>query len=526
MKKYFCCIIILILSLTLSASSYQIEVRDTSIIFYSTEKDSCLIKCIDSSSVLFVSINDFFNSLQVPIFTNDTTGKIECIFNTQLVRFTAQNPFIVFTDKSSSVASIYQMPTNVIKRQGSFFMPLTTFTSIFQKIKNQQLIFESDQMRLRLATARANIYDISDIKIEEKINGYLITIMANRKLGDYECWLKPDGWLFLTIIGATADTVALNSIPPFGALKKVMAIQSPTSLQLTFNVSTDVIQAETITDQYSNNLLISLRTITEKERKELKLKQQATKNDLEEKRNRWKMDVIVIDPGHGGKDPGTIGVRGTKEKNVTLAVALKLGKLIEKHMKDVKVVYTRKTDDFVELYRRTQIANEAGGKLFISIHCNSTPRKPSDANGFEIYLLRPSLTEEAIAIASRENAVIQLEEGYQDRYRKLTEEEFILINMTQSAYMKYSEQFAEIATHSMARNLYLKNGGVKQAGFYVLVGASMPNVLVELGYLSNKNEEKYLASEEGQEQLAMALYKSIREYKYIYEKTLEMETYN
>jgi N-acetylmuramoyl-L-alanine amidase len=231
-----------------------------------------------------------------------------------------------------------------------------------------------------------------------------------------------------------------------------------------------------------------LRIRSEAEKKEVeRKKQESIKQIFEHRRDRWNLDVIVIDAGHGGKDPGTIGVIGTREKEVTLGVALKLGKLIEKNFKNVKVVYTRTTDQFVELYRRTQIANEAGGKLFISIHCNAL-HKPSRMNGFEIYLLRPNRSEEAVAIASRENSVVQLEEGYEERYHKLTEEEFIIITMAQSAYMKHSEQFAECTAASMSKTGQIKNSGVRQAGFYVLVGASMPNVLVELGYLSNKKE--------------------------------------
>jgi len=190
-------------------------------------------------------------------------------------------------------------------------------------------------------------------------------------------------------------------------------------------------------------------------------------------------------------------------------------------MKDVKVVYTRKTDTFVELYRRTQIANEVGGKLFISLHCNSLDRKPSAPNGFEIYLLRPGKTEDAITIAAKENAVIQFEEGYKDRYKELTEEEFIIITMAQSAYMKYSEQFAELAAESMAEHMQMRNSGVKQAGFYVLVGASMPNVLVELGYISNRKEEQLLKSARGQDRLAEAIFNGIKEYRSIYEKSLQ-----
>jgi N-acetylmuramoyl-L-alanine amidase len=301
----------------------------------------------------------------------------------------------------------------------------------------------------------------------------------------------------------------------------VLAFQSPTSLQLTFQVTSDVVQAEAMNDAASNNLLISLRTLSIAEKDALKKKKQDTiKQQMTNNRNRWKLDVIVIDAGHGGKDPGCIGVVGTREKNITLGVALKLGHLIESSLKGVKVVYTRSSDKFVELYKRTQIANEAGGKLFVSIHCNSLPHKPSRMNGFEIYLLRPGRTEEAVAIASRENSVIQLEED-KERYKKLTEEEFIIVTMAQSAYVKQSEQFAESAASSMAKRLRLRNSGVKQAGFFVLVGASMPNVLVELGYLSNRSEEQFLRSENGQERIADAIFRGIKEYKIKYEQSLQ-----
>jgi N-acetylmuramoyl-L-alanine amidase len=189
-------------------------------------------------------------------------------------------------------------------------------------------------------------------------------------------------------------------------------------------------------------------------------------------------------------------------------------------MKGVKVVYTRKDDRFVELDRRGQIANEAGGKLFISIHANSLKQKPHPTRGFEVYLLRPGRTEEAIAIAERENAVIELEEGYENRYKELTDENFILVTMAQTAHMRASEIFADIAQKELESNTGLQNRGVKQAGFYVLVGASMPNVLLETAYLSNKQDERFLKSESGQQKVADALFGSIKRYKEEYEKQL------
>jgi N-acetylmuramoyl-L-alanine amidase len=391
---------------------------------------------------------------------------------------------------------------------------------LFQQLSGENVRYDTVQKLLSFKTKAHSKFDITDIHIEKKLNGYLINIGANKKLANIESWLKSDGWLFITINNARGDTLALGKTKPLGVVKKILAFQSPSSLQLTFRVSLDVEQAEVMNDPTSENILVSLHTRSSNAKAGAVLKQQEqAKQNLA--RNKWKLDVIVIDAGHGGKDPGTIGVVRTREKDITLAVALKLGALIEQNLPGVKVIYTRKTDKFVELYRRTQIANEAGGKLFVSIHCNSLPHPTTSISGFEIYLLRPGRTQEAIAIASRENEVVQLEDNYQNRYQKLTEEEFILVTMAQSAYMKYSEQFAGIASHSMAQNLKIKNSGIKQAGFYVLVGASMPNALVELGYLSNRREEQVLRTESGQDKIAASLFNGIKQYKIVYEKTLQ-----
>jgi len=191
--------------------------------------------------------------------------------------------------------------------------------------------------------------------------------------------------------------------------------------------------------------------------------------------------------------------------------------LIKKEIPDIKVVYTRKTDRFVELYRRGQIANESEGKIFISIHCNSTERKPSSANGFEIYLLRPGKTEDAIRIAEKENDVVKLEKDFEDRYQELTEENFIILTMAQSSYVKQSERLAEMMEETMSAQMEGMRQPVKQAGFYVLVGASMPNVLVETGYLSNLKDERFLRSPAGQKKIATAILNALKGYKNEYE---------
>ena len=492
--------------------------QPVSVRYQTSPEDTILLPCFERSNLVYLPLQSLLEPLQIPAAVNDTLHKIEFLAGKYLLRITDKSSFIVVTDRISDASSIIQLPVASAVQDRMFYVPLQYFLPFFSQLTGKQLEYESETHFLALKTLR-NKYDITGMTIEKRINGYLLNIHATRKLGDVESWLKPDGWLFVTITNSTADTLAIQNTEPFGAVKKILVFQSPTSVQLTFRVAPEVEQAEVTNDPASDNLLISLRTkdtkLAEAKRREI------VQSKKDKARSRWKLDAIVIDAGHGGKDPGTIGVRHTHEKDITLAVALKLGKLIENSLKDVQVVYTRKTDTFVELYRRTQIANEAGGKLFISIHCNSVERKPSPMNGFEIYLLRPGRTEEAVEIASKENAVIQFEEGYEERYKKLTEEEFIIVTMAQSAYMKQSEQFAEVAARTMSDKLKIKNGGVKQAGFYVLVGASMPNVLVELGYLSNKKEEQVLKSNSGQNKIADALLQSIKKYKLQYEKALQ-----
>ena len=241
-----------------------------------------------------------------------------------------------------------------------------------------------------------------------------------------------------------------------------------------------------------------------------KTKNVAIKNiDIE--KNKWKFSTIIIDPGHGGKDPGAVGYRGTLEKDIALDVAKRLEKKISKKMK-VKTVLTRDEDIFLKLGERTRIANENNGSLFISIHANAaTDRR---ASGFETFLIGPNKNEAAVRVAARENSVLELE-GVAGK--KLTNEDLIQATIAQSAFASKSEKFAALVQEEIGKRVQGKNRGVKQAGFYVLMGASMPNVLVELGFISNLAEEKKLRSSQYREVLATAIFRALEKY----EKTLD-----
>jgi len=223
--------------------------------------------------------------------------------------------------------------------------------------------------------------------------------------------------------------------------------------------------------------------------------------------------TIVIDAGHGGKDPGAIGKVG-KEKDIALAIALKVGDYIEKNIPDVKVIYTRKTDEYPELYKRAEIANNAKADLFLSIHVNSSTR-PS-TTGTLTLVLGQHRAEENFDVAVRENSVILLEDDYETTYEGFdpkSAESYIMFSLMQKTYFKQSIEFGDYVQNQFRERAGRKDLGVREQGLLVLAQTSMPGVLVETGFISNAEEEKYLLSDYGQDIIASAIYRGFREYK-------------
>jgi N-acetylmuramoyl-L-alanine amidase len=225
-----------------------------------------------------------------------------------------------------------------------------------------------------------------------------------------------------------------------------------------------------------------------------------------------KLKKVVIDAGHGGHDSGCHG-SSAYEKHVALAVSLKLGKLIEQYFPDVEVVYTRKTDVFVELHRRAQIANENKADLFICIHCNSGPKT---AYGAETFVMGLHKTDDNLNVARRENAVILQEDNYEKKYDGFdpnSPEAHIIFSLYQNAYLFQSLFFAEKLQQQFKQNARRHDRGVKQAGFLVLYRTTMPAVLIETGFLTHSDEEQYLKSTAGQNQMAHSILNAFQHYK-------------
>ncbi len=238
-----------------------------------------------------------------------------------------------------------------------------------------------------------------------------------------------------------------------------------------------------------------------------------------------KFKTVVIDAGHGGKDSGAVG-KISKEKDIVLNVALKLGKYINENLPEVNVIYTRKTDVFVPLNNRAEIANKNKADLFISIHANaiSTPK----IYGSETFVLGLHRTKENLEVAKLENSVIVMEEDYTTTYEGFdpnSAESYILFELFQNIHIDQSIKVASLVQEQFKSRVGRRDRGVKQAGFLVLRKAAMPSVLIELGFLTNQTEEAFIASEKGQTYMASAIFRAVRDYRNEFDSKSKMEDF-
>ena len=229
--------------------------------------------------------------------------------------------------------------------------------------------------------------------------------------------------------------------------------------------------------------------------------------------------TLVIDAGHGGHDAGALGSM-SKEKDINLSVALAFGKYVERNQPDVKVVYTRKTDVFIPLKERANIANRAGADLFISVHTNALPTGKI-ARGFETYTLGMHRAKDNLDVAMRENSVISMEKGYQQTYQGFdprSSESYIIFEFIQGKNMERSVELARLIQRSVCAGANRPNKGVHQAGFLVLRETSMPGCLIELGFITTPDEETLLNTASRVDDIARSIYQAFAQYKDKYDK--------
>ena len=445
----------------------------------------------------YISALEYAAAQKIRTIFYEKKEKLELRFQNHKLTISPHSSFIQIND------NIYHMSLPVIFDGNDFFIPVEPFFNITNNIGMPRALIDSSEKYIIMDSPKYNLLGVSIIN---KVNGTAIIIKTNKHFveSNIAASLTSAGWLNLTIVGGQLDSLNIMEVKLKKPIVRIRNIQSAESAQISFLLKSKIDDFNIET--HKNNISVFLRN---------SINQNA--NKIREIRTKWLLDTIVIDAGHGGKDAGAVGINGLQEKTVNLDIARKLGKLIEKNL-DIKVIYTRKEDVFIPLWERTKIANDSGGKLFISIHANSA-HKNKQVRGFETYLLRPGKTQDAIEVAQRENDVIKMEEN-RHKYEKLSNDKLILYTMAQSSFMKESEFLASEVQKELDKVLTSPNRGVKQAGFHVLVGASMPNILIESGFLSNKSEAQLLGKSRYRQKIAEAIFSALVNFKDKYENPI------
>jgi N-acetylmuramoyl-L-alanine amidase len=468
----------------------------------------------------FISIKDLVELIDAGYYENSAKKKVVVSVSSRQFKITGNNPFIVIDEKRT-----LQMPVESQYVDGIIFVPVQFFIPILNSYLTSPVLVNDQKLLLPVALAAADIknpdepdtekINLTAIEFDKKTNGLLVTLKTGKDFGkdDVEVW-RNKNWLYVTVSGGHYSEELAGDIKraeQYKLIKSALIFQHKNSVQLSFQLNYDIPGQEIAIDEKSGDIFVSIRVSDPTHLEGVVL----NPANLKIQKDQWKIDKIVLDAGHGGKDNGAKGKNGTKEKDVTLGIVLKLGKLIEQRL-GLKVEYTRTGDTYPTLHGRTKFANSVNAKLFVSVHCNANVKRK--ANGFETYFLSPSRTDEALAVARLENEVIELEED-KHKYGDFTDEKFILSNIMQSVFVKESEELAAYIQKGLDQQLNLVNRGVSQAPFYVLMGASMPSVLVETAFISNANEEKFLKSEDGQKKLAEGIYEGIKNFIQDYEKS-------
>ncbi len=460
------------------------------------------IAVIEAGHYRYVSLAKLADVLSVVHTENQQRKQITFDIPNNPIVATAFNPFI------SVGGNLRQIPVSVLYRNGEFYAPLRFFLQCTQDAFPFDIQYDEANLRILVVKAVANI---TCVAIEEKANGTLVRISLTKRFSPSDIFINESSdWLSVDFFGGQVDTTVAFPVRRSGnSVREVTCLQlSEQTARVSFRMSVGIKERQLYMQDNPPEAIISLRV-----RENLS---EGLLSELQKEREKWKIDVVIIDPGHGGKDPGTIGRNGLYEKKATLAIAKAIKEELERRL-DVKVIMTRDRDVFVPLETRTKIANQHGGKLFISIHVDSNPNK--NLRGHTVYFLGPAKTEEARKVAQFENSVIRFEDS-QNQYANLSDAAFILAANAQNSYNKESQDFADIVDKEVGRECGSFSHGVRQAGFYVLYGASMPNILLETAFASNLKDEKRLGSKEFHRSIAKSLCNAIIEFKKRHEETV------
>ena len=391
----------------------------------------------------------------------------------------------------------------------SFWLPLPSSLAVFEKMLGKPLEYDSATAKIiakqsgeALPEKPPPAEDTWRVTVESRNNGEILEIRMPKAYVAEAFNAKPN--YILRINGVSIDLSLFQDLAKKSVfISRAIPIQDAQSAQLTLVLKDNCENPELLKKDGGKTLQIVLR-----KKATAKAETPDPKAEAASAQSR-KIKTIVIDPGHGGKDPGAIGHKGFKEKDIVLSVAAKTKKKLEE--KGFTVKLTRSTDEFVELGKRPKMASDWGGDLFMSLHCDAVPGKERQqkTDGFKFYILRAGGSEEDKAIARRENQAIALESGKKNK-TEISPAEWIVLDNQLALYAERSALLAGYLVEAFDGGSIRKSQtGAGQAGFMVLVGAYMPAVLAELGFITNPKDAEILSSEKGQNDIADKLTKAV-----------------
>ncbi|NOX88903.1 MAG: N-acetylmuramoyl-L-alanine amidase [Calditrichaeota bacterium] len=460
----------------------------------------------------YIKLDDFAEANNFGIFTNTTRKKTVLRISAVKFKFTHNNPFVVVNDQ------IFQILFTPVWQNEALWVSVDELISLINEFTQFRLEYDAPSNTISFTHKNVNI---TTIDFEHKSNGTLILVSTTQPFADKQLNTKiVNGWLYLEIVGGKGDAKALSRKVKDDVIAEIRALQFEQLLSIGFRLKKTPESSEVIFNSGSNQILLTLRnsSIAHNDSDD-QTPSDKLDEELERQKSEWLIDTIVIDPGHGGKDPGALGYYKLKEKDIVLAVGLKLGEYLKKRLPGVKILYTRKTDTFIPLWKRTKFANENHGKLFVSLHCNSNRKR--SVNGFETYFLSAEKDERARDVVLKENESIMFETS--DDKKRYEGVNFVLATLAQNAFIKYSQYLASVVQKSLKKFLRpvgMRDRGVKQGPFWVMVGATMPNILIEMGYISNKSEAKLLRRKSTQAKIALGITEGIIKFKNDFESAL------
>jgi N-acetylmuramoyl-L-alanine amidase len=516
---FICITALLILSASVVSPVYALEAG-------SDNAPAFNVVTLPGSSVPYVSIIELADAYNVTVTHNPVMLSMTARRGNNSLRVLNQSTIAIYNTDTVNIV----FPARLI--QGAMYIPVTTALPLFSNLINGTLTWDSPAKRI---VTTGILYNIDKISLENREGGTLIgfTLKEPLDVTDELVEIRPDGsgeinseensedvpgekWLHIGFADGTCnpDSVFANlSAEKKGIIEEIRLSRNSGETRFSFKVS-DVIESYSIAKSTEpHEILISLRHKRIIETPEpVVVVPDIPLPGLELSKDLWTIDTVVIDPGHGGKDPGTVGPNGTYEKDIVLKIAKELKKIIDER-KEVKAVLTRDRDVFIPLRQRAEIADKANGKLFISIHVNAHRNKR--ASGLEAYFLSEARTENAQRVADRENASALLEEN--PEYYSEESNIFLKIfsDMQSNVFLKESQYMCQLLLDKTKSATKQKSRGVKQGVYYVLLGtqAVMPSVLFEIGYISNANEGKLIKRGSNQNRIAQSIYDAIIDFK-------------